>query len=76
MNQLAKFGYWLMKKRNFMIYFVLGVGIPGAASLLWAVGDGGNIADGIFLVALAFSGAYLGALVMWRFFQSYFSKKG
>jgi len=69
MNQLAKFGNLLKKKRNFMIYSLVAVGIPAAVSFVWILGEGGNLADWLFLIALAFGGAYVSGLLAWRFFR-------
>jgi hypothetical protein len=63
---LIKFGNSLRNRRNFLIYSVLGVGIPSATALVWVFGRYGPPLFWVFLVGLAFSAALLWGILMWE----------
>ncbi len=73
---LAKFGIYLRKRQNFLLYSVVAVGVPSAFGLIWMFGDGRGLGYWIFLTALAFGGAYGWGVVMWHVFAKNFSRPG
>ena len=61
------FGEYLKKKRNFLIFSVVGMGIGSAAILVWNFGKQGDILFLLFLVALGLGAGLLWGLLMWKF---------
>ena len=68
LKTLAQLGRYLQNKRNFMTYWLISTGIPGAVGSVWWLGKYGGILFSLFLVIVAFAGAYLGGLLMWEFY--------
>jgi len=76
MKTLGQLGKLLRSKRNFMIYSVISVGLPGAVGLVWMFGrHGGGILFSLFLVLVAFFSACLWGLLMWEVFMKGFSHR-
>lgn len=75
LKALTKFGMYLQIKRNVIIYFLITVGIPAAVALVWWIGRHAGIWFSLFLIVVAFLGAYLSGLLMWEFFMKGFSNR-
>lgn len=61
-----EFREWFTKKRNFLVFSVLAVGIGSAALLLWNFGHN-DIVFSLFLIALGLVAGLLWGLLMWEF---------
>lgn len=68
MKPLASFNDRFKDKRSFVVYSLLGMGIPLSVILIWLFGSDADFLYWIFLASLAFAGAYVWSLGMWRFF--------
>ena len=69
MKALKTLGQYLRKKRNFMTYWLVMVGVPIAVLFIWVFGKHGGVLYWLFLSVLAFGCAYVSGLVMWQFFS-------
>jgi hypothetical protein len=66
-NIHARSGDYMTKKRHFLVFSVLGMGISSAAILIWNFGRHGDIFFSLFLVAVGLGTGLLWGLLMWRF---------
>jgi hypothetical protein len=67
---ISKFGTWLRQKRNFMLFSVLGVGIPSAAVLIKSTSD--LRSDGLWIVcvvSICVLASLLWGVIMWELFR-------
>jgi hypothetical protein len=64
----AKLGKLLQTKRNFIIYWLVCIGVPGAVGFVWWLGMYGGIGFALFLIFIVFSGTYLSAILMWELY--------
>jgi hypothetical protein len=70
-SHVAKLGRWLGNKRNFYIYSIVTVGIPGWIGLTWWLG--GLVPSPLwilFLALVSLLGSLASAFCMWHFFKS------
>lgn len=65
MKALVRLGSYLSTERNFMRASVVGMGVPAAAIGVWAISSYGTFVA-IVTAVLAFVGAYVSGLLMWR----------
>ena len=63
----------LQNERNFVTFSLISLGIPGAVGLVFGYSDYGGFGFWLFLVLVAFFGAYLWGLIMWHFFVKGYS---
>ncbi len=59
-------GEYLKKKRNFLTFSVVAMGIGSAAILVWNFGHG-DIIFSLFLVAVGLGAGLLWGILMWEF---------
>ena len=65
MKTLIRLGNHLSTKRNFMRASVVGMGVPAAAIGAWGISSYGPFVT-VVTAVLAFIGAYVAGLIMWR----------
>jgi hypothetical protein len=76
LNRLfAKLGKFLQIKRNFIIYWLVCIGVPGAVGSVWWLGGYGGVGFSLFLIGAVFGGAYFSAILMWEFYAKDASKE-
>lgn len=65
MKTLARLGDHISTERNFLRASVVGMGVPAAAIGVWAISSYGAFVA-VVTGLLAFIGAYVAGLIMWR----------
>ncbi len=68
-STLAGFGHWLRRKRNFYLFFLLGVG--GTNGIVLSFMFGGLVPSPlwiVFIVGCSLAGGLLTGFAMWHFF--------
>jgi hypothetical protein len=64
----ARIGEYLKRKRNFLVFSVVGMGTSSAAILVWNFGRHVDIFFSVILVAIGLGAGLLWGLLMWEFF--------
>jgi len=72
MKRLSALGIYLSNKKNFLVYSLLTIGVPGAVAAVWLLNEYGGPLYWLILVGAAFLGAYIWGLLMWHFFAKGF----
>lgn len=65
MKALVRLGNYISTERNFLLVSVVGLGVPAAAIGVWAISSYGAFVA-VVTALLAFIGAYVWGLIMWR----------
>jgi branched-subunit amino acid ABC-type transport system permease component len=74
-NALVWLGNYISTEHKFLKASTLGLGLPAAALGAWAFNKYGDVAS-VLVVPLAFVGAYVWGLIMWRLmFRDLYARK-
>lgn len=68
----AQLGTWLQKKRNFLFFATLAVGLPVALTFSWILEAYGETLLFMFVIAISLCAGFVWSLLMWEFFRRRF----
>jgi hypothetical protein len=74
-NALVRLGNYISTEGGFLRASAVGLGVPAAALGMWAFSAYGGVAS-VLVVPVAFVGAYVWGLIMWRLmFRDLYARK-